>query len=959
MRVVLFECGADVAPRLLIVIHHLVVDGVSWRVLLEDLETAYEQARGGERVRLAAKTTSFKAWAQALIEYADSPAVQEQSDYWLAAANQSASRLPRDFQASSEERVEESEATSAHVVVRLSKAETRALLQEVPSVYHTEINDVLLTTLAQALANWSAQRSVLIELEGHGREEISTEVDISRTVGWFTTLYPVRLELSESGGIGDDLKAVKEQLRGVPERGLGYGLLKYVSGEADQQRLREVRAEVAFNYLGQLDNVVSEERMFRGGQESSGESHSRRGKRSHALIINASVQGGELVLGWSYSRKVHARETIERVANEQVARLRQVIEHCREEESGGYTPSDFPLARLSQRQLDVVIGNERKVEDIYPLSPMQQGMLFHSLYAPEAGEYVTQFVVTLVNEVDVAAFRGAWQRMVERHSALRAGFVWEQLETPVQVIGERVELPWEEQDWSWLSAAEQEQRLAELMAEDRERGFDLRQPPLMRLTLVRLSEDRHQLIWSHHHLLFDGWSLPLVLKEVFTFYQALRSNERSSIAVPRPYRDYIQWLQEQDMASAEHFWRERLRGFHSPTQLGVEGCRLSSASTASCVEPDDGGKVRRHHEQRVSLSEEATQQLQRLGRRHRLTLNTVVQGAWALLLSRYSGSNDVVFGATVSGRPAELSGVEQMLGLFINTLPVRVKVTGSETVGECLRRIQAEVAETKQYEYAPLFEVQGWSEVERGQSLFDSILVFENYPVDASVGERAAGKRGLEIAQVQSDERTNYGLSVMVVPGQQLTMRVGYETRRYEDGVIERILGHLVRLLESMGSDPQQRVSELEMLSEAERQQLLVEFNDTHCEYPQDICLHELFEQQVQRTPDALALTFEDEHLTYAQLNGRANQLAHYLQSQGIGLEDRVGVLLERSVEMVIALLAILKAGAAYVPLDPAYPQERLAFTLSDSEAALLISRSSLARLARALPPRYATSALA
>ena len=357
MRVVLFECGQGQPPRLLIVIHHLVVDGVSWRALLEDLETAYEQARRGERVRLPPKTTSFKEWAEELAEYAQSTGVQQQSDYWQAAA-ESVSRLPRDFDASPDQTLDESAASSASVLVKLDKAETRALLQEVPSVYHTEINDVLLTTLAQSLCQWSERSSVLIELEGHGREEISTELDISRTVGWFTTLYPVRLELSESRSVGEDLKAVKEQLRGVPERGLGYGLLKYVGGDEEtRQRLREVRAEVAFNYLGQLDNVVSEERMFRGGQESSGAEQDARGRRSHALIINASVQGGELVLGWSYSRKLHERETIERVAAEQVAKLRQVIEHCREEESGGYTPSDFPAAKLSQEDLDSFLAS--------------------------------------------------------------------------------------------------------------------------------------------------------------------------------------------------------------------------------------------------------------------------------------------------------------------------------------------------------------------------------------------------------------------------------------------------------------------------------------------------------------------------------------------------------------------------------------------------------------------------
>ncbi len=355
LRVVLFKCGPGQRPRLLLVVHHLVIDGVSWRVLLEDLETAYEQVRGRQAVRLPQKTTSFKEWAEELVAYGQSSAVQQQTAYWLAAAG-SVSQLPRDFASAPEEALAPSEASSAQVIVKLSREETRALLQEVPASYRTEINDVLLTTLAQALSQWSGQPSVLIELEGHGREEISAALETSRTVGWFTSMYPLRLELSESGGIGADLKAVKEQLRRVPERGLGYGLLKYGGGDEEtRERLREVRAEVAFNYLGQLDTVVSEERMFRGAKESSGESHSRSEKRSHALIINSSVQGGELVLAWSYSTQIHARATIERVAREQVQRLQQVVEHCREEEAGGYTPSDFPLAKLTQEQLDKVL----------------------------------------------------------------------------------------------------------------------------------------------------------------------------------------------------------------------------------------------------------------------------------------------------------------------------------------------------------------------------------------------------------------------------------------------------------------------------------------------------------------------------------------------------------------------------------------------------------------------------
>ena len=939
LRVVLFECGQGQPPRLLIVIHHLVVDGVSWRVLLEDLETAYHQVRQGAEVRLPQKTTSFKQWAEALAVYARSTSVQQQSDYWLAAA-ETVSRLPRDFHSSPDETLDESASTSAHVLVKLSREETRALLQEVPSVYHTEINDVLLTTLAQALSQWSGEPSVLIELEGHGREEISEQLDISRTVGWFTTLYPVRLQLSESRSVGDDLKAVKERLRGVPERGLGYGLLKYVGGDEETRaKLREARAEVAFNYLGQLDNVVSEERMFRGGQESSGAEQDARGRRSHALIINASVQGGELVLGWSYSKQLHGRETIERVAAEQVERLRQVVEHCREEESGGYTPSDFPLARLSQRQLDEVIGTERKVEDLYPLSPMQQGMLFHSLYAPEAGEYIAQFVLTLENELNVGAFRAAWQQMVERHAALRAAYIWGELGEPVQVVRERVEIGWEEQDWRSLTEREQEQQMASLLAADRGRGFDFTRPPLMRLTLVRLAEHKQKLVWTLGMMILDGWSMPLVLKEVFTFYDALSRGETLSLPSPRPYRDYIHWLQHQDMARAEAFWRERLRGFHSPTQLTVE--RLAaSIHTDALSSPEHG-----YGEQRLSLSEQVTAQLQALARHHQLTLNTIVQGAWALLLSRYSGSEDVVFGATVSGRPAELSGVEQMLGLFINTLPVRVKIEGSERVIQWLQRMQAEEAEARQYEYTPLVEVQRWSEVERGLPLFDSILVFENYPVDASLLRRSQeGERaGLEISAVESDERTNYGLAVAVLPGREMGLRLSYESSRYGDQVIERMLGHLSMVLESMAGNAQMRICEIEMLSAAERQQLLVEWNETQRDYQKETCLHELIEEQVERTPEAVAVVEDGRQLSFEELNRRANRLARYLREQGVGVEDRVGVLLERSTEMVVALLAVMKVGAAYVPLDASYPEERINYTLEDCGAKVVLTQSALA----------------
>ena len=590
---------------------------------------------------------------------------------------------------------------------------------------------------------------------------------------------------------------------------------------------------------------------------------------------------------------------------------------------------------------------QHNIEDIYELSPMQQGILFEELSEPEAARYTVQLRLTLEGVLDVGAMGEAWEQVIRRHGLLRTGFHWKEAGKSLQVVRRAVGFAVRQLDWRALSTQEQDARLQLLLEQDRNQGFDFTRPPLMRLMLVRLSEQRCQLIWTYHHLLFDGWSLPLLLKEVFTFYEALARGETLDLPAPRPYRDYIHWLQQQDMGRAEEFWRERLRGFSSSTQLSIERPVASPGTGAQANGNSSFNKERRHGEQRVSLSAAVTAQLQALARRYQLTLNTIVQGAWALLLSRYSGSSDVLFGATVSGRPAELSGVEQMLGLFINTLPVRVKVEGGERVIEWLQQMQAEEAQVREYEYTPLVEVQRWSEIERGQALFDSILVFENYPVDAGLREQASARGGLTITAVESDERTNYGLAVAVLPGRELELRLGYETGRYGEQVIERMLGHLGVLLERMAADPQQRVSVVEMLTRAERQQVLVEWNETQRTYPQQWCLHELIEQQVKRTPEAVAVVAGGQEMTYGELNRRANQLAGYLRARGVGVEERVGVLMERCAELVVAMLAIMKAGGAYVPVDAGYPAERIRYMLEDSGARMVLTQESLVELVR------------
>ena len=936
-----FHLGIDKRARLLIVIHHLVVDGVSWRILLEDLQTAYQQLAQGKAIALTAKTTSFKDWSEKLTAYAQSQALKSEVAYWLNQSRAAVPPIPVDHTQGAN-----TVASANTVSVSLNEIETRALLQNVPKAYNTQINDVLLTALVLVLAKWTNSSSVLFNLEGHGREDIVDGVDLSRTIGWFTTIFPVLVELGAIENPADALKSVKEQLRAIPNKGIGYGLLRYLSQDAEiaAQLQAFEQAEISFNYLGQFDQLLNTSSWMQPASESAGQSQSLQNNRAHLLDINSIIAGERLQIEWIYSNNVHQHATIATLAQDFVKTLQGLIAHCSSPESGGYTPSDFSLAKLNQLELDQLLAslgktNSKNIEDIYPLSPMQQGMLFESLYAPDTGVYFEQLSFTLKGELNVAAFEQAWQQVVARHSILRTAFVWEQLTQPLQVVYRQVDIKLNRHDWQRLSAQDQQQQLEFFLHSQRQQGFQLSVAPLMHLALIQLSADTYQFVWSSHHLLLDGWSIPLVFKDLLYFYQAIFQGEPKTVQPTQSYRNYIAWLQKQDLALAEQFWREKLQGFTAPTPLSVDKPSLNRKQLNSS-----------YSEQQIQLTVQATAALQTFARQHQLTINNLVQATWAILLCRYNQETDVVFGATVSGRPPSLIGIESMVGIFINTLPVRVQIADDTQVLALLKDLQALAFESEQYSYSSLVEIQGWSEIPRSTSLFESIVVFENYPVDAAVQEH---NHSFSIDNIHSIEQTNYPLTVVAAPGKQLLVKIRYDTSRFDDAAIARMLGHFQTLLQGIVTNPQQRILQLPLLSATEEQQLLVEWNDTQVDYLQNKCkcIHQLFEEQVERTPDAIAVIFENQQLTYNQLNAKANQLAQYLRSLGVGADVLVGICVERSLEMVIGLLGILKAGGAYVPLDTNYPQERLSFMLEDAAVSILLTQQ---RLVERLPEHQA-----
>jgi amino acid adenylation domain-containing protein len=570
-------------------------------------------------------------------------------------------------------------------------------------------------------------------------------------------------------------------------------------------------------------------------------------------------------------------------------------------------------------------GNESQnqlenLEDLYELAPMQQGMLFHSIYSPDSGTYFEQSLFTIKGELNFDAFEGAWRRVLQRHSILRTAFLWEELEKPLQAVYRRVELPLETDDWRFLSVEERERRLQSFIDNDRSQGFELSSAPLIRLALLRFTDDEYKFLFSRHHLVLDRWSRALLLKDVYASYHALSEGREPSLEAARPYVDYIAWLKSQDANAAERFWRNSLADFTGPTSLGIERA--------------DKGEDR-YGDRRIRLSEEATAKLSDFARQHRLTLNTLVQGVWALLLSRYSGEDDVLFGVTVAGRPAELAGAESIVGLFINTLPLRVRVPPASSVRSWLATLQAQQSELQQFEYSSLVDIQGWSDVPRGVPLFESILVFENLPVGSNY--QAAGGN----VEFRDDRgigsTTGYPLTVLVSPGRQLAIQIVYEVGRYTSEAIDTVLSNLQTLFENLPAGAETSVSRLPLLTSPEREQMLVQWNDTAVPYAGASVL-ERFEEQVEKTPEAPALIFNDQKLSYSELNQRANQLGNYLCGLGVGPEVRVGICIDRSIEMLVGVLATLKSGGAYVPLDPEYPLDRLRFMVDDARCSVLLT---------------------
>jgi len=809
MRLVLFDYGPETEGRLFIVIHHLATDGLSWRILLEQLATAYEKARKGERLRHDSDTT-IAAWARKLTEHAQSQAVREELPYWRALGEKTTRPIPTDHERSAEDNLERHADT---VQTGMTEAETRALLQDVPAAYRTEINDVLLTALVTAFGRWTGDDRLLLDLEGHGREDVFG-IDVSQTVGWFPSLYPVCLEPADPEP-GAALKSVKETLRAIPNKGVGFGLLRYLSEDTEVRETMAAlpRPDVSFNYLGQVDQTLSrdEDSLLSPASESTGTGRGPAQSRPYLLDLTAIVSDGRLHLNCTYSNRLHNRETIETLCGYLTETLRELIHHCTRPGTGGLTPSDVPESNLDQKALDALSARVQKgtgsaVETVYPLSPIQQAALFHTMMSPGSGVYILQRAFDFVG-IDVPSLKEAWARIIRHYPVFRTLFLEMEQGDPVQVVLRDAPLPLREEDWSGLDEPEIDARLEALMTEDRARGFDLGKPPLMRFTLIRLDARRSIFVWSHHHILLDGWSNSLILENLLPLYEAVRAGREFRIPHAEPYQSYIRWLLQQDPRAADTFWRDYMKGFERPTRFGFERDRDAV-----------GTMTEAQKEIVVTLSDDAAEKLQELTRKENLTLNIVAQTAWALLLNQYSGERDIVFGSTVSGRPPELEGMEKIVGPFINTIPVRARIDEEDQLITWMKDLHEDQSRRNPYSYTSLGAIKRQTDIDGGLPVLESVVVVINYPVSAKMiehGENASFSVKDRVAIPQN----SMPITVTVSPLETRRLLLRYDSNRFEDAAMETVLSRYKTLMEAIVASPQSRLGDLSMIGDTEKRQ--------------------------------------------------------------------------------------------------------------------------------------------
>ncbi|MBO9205114.1 MULTISPECIES: condensation domain-containing protein, partial [Niastella] len=734
----------------------------------------------GKQLAIGPKSSSYRQWYEALHQYGKSRRLLSQQPYWEATRNIS-SLLPVDKPHSGIIRKKDIRSYG----IALDEQHTRQLLQTVPRVYRTEINDVLLSALTRTLSKWSKQQQILIGMEGHGREVINDKTDLSRTTGWFTTLHPLLLQAPAQDEASEWLMSIKEQLRQVPDKGIGYGVLKYLNKTAALQAADNW--QVAFNYLGQLDNITRSSNWFSSASEAHGSSASDENIITPPIVINSMIYQGELHIQWSYSQLHYEDSTVQQLAQSFIDDLQYLVDHCASvpAEETITTPWDHyiqsgvsytELRRFMQEE-ENGLPRKRQIEALYPLSGLQKGMLFHSLYAAQEGIYVNQ-LTCILQKVNREIFDKTWQQICRRHSILRSCYYYDAFTVPVQAVFQDVQLSITTVDFRNSSEQEQWQLVDEYEQQDRRRGFSFKEGVPMRISLLQLADNTWHMIWTFHHILLDGWSVSVVMKEFMAAYESLLQGQSPAIPQEDRYEDYIRYIAGKDRFEEEVYWRTYLHGVERETLLPF---------FEAAAERNKG--LGSYARDMLTVGKDTTERITEFIRKERLTMNTLMQGVWAYLLHRYTRKDTIAYGIVVSGRPAQLNHIDDRVGMYINMIPLRSHWNEEEELVPWLHSLQQEQLESRDYEYSALNEIRSWTPV-KGE-LFDSTLTFQNFPVNPDL----TNQHTLKVSDLRMHEHDNYPLSLTVLSDAGLSIQFKYNTDLLDATHIKSIIQHFEQVL--------------------------------------------------------------------------------------------------------------------------------------------------------------------
>lgn len=958
-KAVFFTNACNAPDRLLLLAHNLVMDDASWRILFGNYCDAVSQWQAEKAVVLQRKGYSLQAWSRKLHEFSRSCSFRDDKKYWVDDAKYPIPALPLDL----DDCQHESSESPSRVSVSLNKQLTGLLREQCAGAYGTTTAELLICSTYLAVQEWTGQQSLRLSLKGSARQQsgssIAGNIEFDHTIGCFDTVWPLNLKPpangDESGGepdIGGLIKSVKESIRTVPHQGIGYGVLKYLH---DDPVSAGKSGEILFAFNEESAQDGSEQHCLFIDEHNPLPGPARTLSSDHKLGIVGNIEQGLLRLDVDFRSREYQRHTVKMFADLLLQSLVNIIYHCGNQHRRQFTPSDFPLAGLNQADVDALQARFPELENCYAATELQSGLIFHSRFRQEeySEGYIVQVYLEIEQALDVERFKSIWQHIATRYDAFRSVFDGLDRDDILQLVFDEIELPWTELDWRRQSDQAQATSFQEYCNEDRKRPFDLFTAPLMRFTLIRESTERFRFVWTYHHSILDGWSMAVVLREMSRCYSCGDASFDAVLPAPAAYTDYLHWLNTQDREVARKYWLNAISAVESKTDLGLK-CERETAAP--------GAETRRNQVILHRMSREKSRQIENFARQNQVTLNILILAGWALVLSRYSGNSSVLTGQTISGRDGTITNVEQMVGLLIHTLPVRVDVAGQSTIQQWLKKLHRQSVEREKFGYLSLIEIQKCSSVPLTEKMFDTLVAFVNYPMDNAELEydRRAEARSsqaiwqgseygtLPVSMIGSNESTNYDLTLVVIPSAQLTFKLNYRAADFSGAVVERLMSHMFNVLEGIVSGVCRRVAELPMLSATEREQLLFGSNRYAVRVPDQRCVHELFETMTERTPDAIAVvsgntTMQVEQLSFSELNRSANRVARYLVAHGVRLETRVVVYQEQGIDRLVSILAIMKSGAACVPIDSSYAKNRVNLIIGDSEAAFVLTRKSVA----------------